>query len=817
MSEFLLPDIQNNLRPVKLLANITNSTVMLQLVDSGNEFTTLEANEIGFYNQLVTSDSTSPQYNEPRILEYIDSGILTDTLFKPKPPNSYLSGYPDSTHSIINNRKFVQENQEDHLEIIYSLDAVSDTSTVIRLIVYRDADGISYSLDSGQSCLKIPSTGLLYPSEVTSVAIQNYLTEVNIGKPKIWIGTLREGLLSYTPGDTSWVSESNLEKSDPTENDPDGINSTFLFRISLVNKYEVKDSDGNIYFYIPGDYAPVYILGLINNPKSTGLPLVVYVNNKVEPLVYAPLGQDIGLGNPHSFEADFGTGEGSFLSNGTLSINEEHFHYTSIDHNGFLGVTRQADGTLKQAHSAGTNIYQVNRMEKSPVLLYRYLLSTVSSYVLDSNYNKYKVVTETLDTSWKPLSGYNKEIVDILKSIPINTTASYTSIDSGVLTAVSVFSWDTQTFITELLKITATSHIDSNERSISITTDSSIGDSIVISPNRFSGLSTYGNNVFITERTKIWRYDGESWSNWLTADGVSQERNTRISPSKVFTLVGSTSYVSGFKGFGIISRGKNNTLLGIMNTDFGHLEFSLLSTPENYLVPTLNSKKARVDLYSGPCKDFQIIPELNTVLTCGLAVEPRVDYIISKSTFGSPVRYCSVYPGSVSQLPSKLAGDVVIIGYKNYKAGYTGNWDVSNLVHNKYTYQELTSNNSDQLYLNTAENISVPMLVQFITELKYEDNRSFDFIGYFETNNTDNSVAISSLLLKTYLSGSIKYNRLKILFRTTETIKFNSATLETDLEVPFFPEIEYYTYPEIIVASGYTFPDYADSGYFIGN
>lgn len=742
MPEFTAPELANNFTNTRLLANITDSSVMLQLYSNNisqsehkDTVVNFNAEDVVFYNDITVQDVTSPLYNEPTVLDYISSGILSDIVIEPKGPDVAFSGISGSCHSITGSlKKQVSLSKEDHLELVYTV----TPSNKLNILMYRDTTGISYSLDGGISTVATPTEGLLYPSEITSMAVQNSSFTNGIGNPKLWIGTLREGLKSYILGSTSWKSESDLEK---TSEGVDGVSGKFLFRESLINPIwndyilhpENYTGAGTVYRYIAGNYEPVYILGLINNPVSAGFPLVVYVQGHTQ--------TSTGLDNDKKY-------------------------------------------------------------------LTKYLTATAPAFSLDPVYGMYRESIENIDTSWKAISPVTtNELVDVLKSVPLNSSQDVATTNTGVVTAISVFSNTAGKFITELLTITATNSIDFVERTINVINEPGLGSTVVIDANKFSGLSTFGNTLFITERNRVWRRYNNNWEIWLQADTSTGEKTTRIGSNFKFTNSDATSYISGFKGFGILKADFPHYYIGILNTDLGHLTFALTSTTDDFMSPVLGSKKLRKELFSTAVRDFQVIPEVNLAVSCGLKTEFASAYKIPLTGFSDPIRALLIAPKTQTNLYSPLSKSITSIFYKNYTHGDTG----TPVLHNKYNVSTSFTFNTDQLYANTTRSDTVYLLKEVTERLRYVDNRSFEWLCYISGTAT-NDAEISRWVLRDYVTATTKYNKMSLLLRATEIVNLNDYILESEIETPVVLD---FTHQILSTVTVYMHAGYVDPGYVL--
>ena len=281
--EFTAPTFNNNYANSALLTNVTGSSIFLQVQKTNADedlvplVIPVDANESLLYNSLVISATNAGSlplsaYNKDIIDGYVSEGVLSLSTVVPTPPDSYILGLPNSTHSVsVSNGtllKNLTRNAPDLLDIYYST-----TINKLTILVYRGPSGFYYSLDSGITIIPIPTTGMLHPEEVTSVAIQNVKSVSNSGNITIWVGTLREGLLTYTLGDTTWAIQ--VDK----EHDSSGV---FLFRHSKYTSIVNSDLT-TTYYYAPLGYAPVYILGIVNNPQESGLPIACLLYTSPSP------------------------------------------------------------------------------------------------------------------------------------------------------------------------------------------------------------------------------------------------------------------------------------------------------------------------------------------------------------------------------------------------------------------------------------------------------------------------------------------------------------------------------------------------------
>jgi hypothetical protein len=818
MSEYNAPNLVNTYVSAAILTNITPGSIMLQTQSVSSDESLYPAisqfkdSESVLYNAVVVSDTTSSGYNADIMQNYITNGVLSTSIITPQPPVGSIQGLTGSTHTIsVSNSQLVKQsstNKQDTLEIYYSL-SVDNIGTSLVILVYRGLNGLYYSINSGKTIVAIPTSGMSYPNEITSIAVQNVVSVVTPGSIKIWAGTLREGLLSYTLGSPSWVSET----------DNDQISGNYIFKHTLITNTVTPTNTPISTSIIPQTYAPVYILGIVNNPVEAGEPIAVYT----KPLTTTQLGV------VSTFTASFSgssltltsnTGASSSLINqtitgagiptgvivGSLVSGTDNISGAVYTLNTTVGniASNSVQATIISTISTVKNIYTV----------YKYTATQYYSYILNTTYNLYKSVVLPLSVSSLPAlpntsypigftisnnssiytnvsnvwtlttTGYSwtlftnpftNEVCDIIKSIPYSTSYGMTN-TSKVITAVATYSSSSSSYITELIYLSINNDVNYGNisRQLTITKDTSIGSSIVINPNQFTGLSYFNSDIFITTRNQIFRYLNGSWSSWLLAsDTTTKERNLNITSSYGFSLTNPISYITGLRGFGVIQGTSSNVYYGILNTDLGTLVITCNKTSSDYLSPIVGSKAIRTDLFGTSLRDLQSIPEVNNIFGCGLITEPINRYILPTS-YGASIRYSKYVPQITSKLPNSIGYNYNQIFYKNYLVGT----DTLPYFINQFNDYDLPSENLDQLYINTENATEIQVLKSL-----------YSTFSYIDTTNTFNW--LNDSVTATYLSKSIKYNRLKILLQTRQTISLINATLSSNLEIPFIPDVDF--------------------------
>lgn len=781
MSEFNLPIAENKLLTSSLLTNITNSSIALQLYNISNDdgeqrniISNFTPNKTVFYEDIVELNPDTPFYNKDKIDAYISEKILSSSAVTPTLPSVDIQGVPGSTSifSVTKHNAVIKNsinNNLDSLECFYG----TDTANNIKIIVYKNLNSFSYTLNRGKSIIEIPSNGLLYFDEITSVAIQTYHNgNAYTGIPKIWIGTLREGLKSYTIGDSFWVAEGSGDyilgtTTTGSISDNAGVNPvscpitdiSYLFKHSITNTYayvrdsglpsqkvvaEYSDTSGNPLKYKADGFAPCYIISLNNAPISAGNPIIVFCNTNI-------------------------------------------------------------DGA------------------SSPKYIFKYLATSFVKYVTDPLSLAYSQVPTTaalsnIATSWTICNSTNTinftslptSIYDVLKTTSFKTSHSVSSVSSN-LTTVSVLT--DGRFYVELYSIAASMETPTAARKLSVIkfTDVGASQSIAIETQNFSGISSYSNSgyteIFLTERMKVWRCSNSlpittninGWYSqngfiqpWISADDTQDERNFRIRGDYSFAIEGSVSYLSGLRGFGILKASTSNDLIGLINTDFGMVSLKLVSTTNDFLAQYVDCKTLRRDLFGSFLTDLCFVNETNEVISCGLKTTPIIQYTLPEEIFNVPIRYLVYTPVIKSTLPVNLHGTFEsILFYRNYwpvdQYGPEPDTNSSSPLINASNYlNSMVSNiqNPEQIYDATMTTPEIHILKVF-PNIPY-------YIAYNTTLGNKFSYFSNNINLLHYLTFTPKYNTLKLALQVTEIPAYplDYLPLVNTLILPYLPDID---------------------------
>ncbi|MEI6297162.1 MAG: hypothetical protein WCO84_06020 [bacterium] len=261
-----------------VLTNNTTGSIILTLNNTtytGENIISMPPGSSVLYNDIVVRDQSSALYNVPLIQEYIDNGILlnqtlsghTGSELQTLSPANLTINITTGIPKLLSNAK--TSNNIDNQQLLVSNDATGK----FQYIYYKSVQGMSISADFGASQSLISNANLLYPDEITSFAIQVYdslggiLKQVN----RLYIGTLREGVKTFTPGiDTTYV---NFDENAvcPTHDNIDLIFKTTV--TTIVNTVYPTSSD--TVTSVTATFCPTYVLAIINNPYSSGCPIFI--------------------------------------------------------------------------------------------------------------------------------------------------------------------------------------------------------------------------------------------------------------------------------------------------------------------------------------------------------------------------------------------------------------------------------------------------------------------------------------------------------------------------------------------------------------
>jgi hypothetical protein len=249
----------------------------------------MDPGESILYDSVVVTNSLDPNYNVPLLQDYIDNGVVTlETLTAKHQSELQLLPHANVT---INLSSGVPELFSklttvitDNLQVL----PVTDTLGRVLCIYYKSVEGMLISTDLGQTQTLISNANLIFPDEITSFAVQTYESNGGLLIPisRLYIGTLREGVKTFTPGIDSTYQDFDAAVNFNSDIDP--LFKTCEKTLTLVNTINIDPPGGGPdtstwdaevkVKYIT--FCPTYILGVVNNPSNSGCPIFVATRPK---------------------------------------------------------------------------------------------------------------------------------------------------------------------------------------------------------------------------------------------------------------------------------------------------------------------------------------------------------------------------------------------------------------------------------------------------------------------------------------------------------------------------------------------------------
>ena len=253
-----------------ILTNNTDSSIILTLSNVTSpdaNLVSMAPGESFLYSDVVVTNEVDPNYNVTLIQGYIDAGILlhqevvgiVETQLQLMSQGNAVIDLTTGTPKLISR---VTTAGIDNLQVL----PVSNPTGVLQYIYYKSIQGMSISMDFGKSQTLISNANLLYPDEITSFAVQVYDSAAGVLHPvnRLYIGTLREGVKTFTPGvDTTYVTFDENASFD--EISP-------IFKNSLRTTIQTGPT---VYAYSFPTFCATYVLAIVNEPYNSGCPIFI--------------------------------------------------------------------------------------------------------------------------------------------------------------------------------------------------------------------------------------------------------------------------------------------------------------------------------------------------------------------------------------------------------------------------------------------------------------------------------------------------------------------------------------------------------------
>ncbi len=261
------------------MSNVLTNNTGTSIILSFNNVLSPEANVISMapgesilYNTVAVTNELDPNYNIPLIQEYLDANILI---------NETVSNTAKSELQLLSQGNLVLNFSTNvpQLASKYITDNIDNDCVLpvnnpdnLQYIYYKSKQGMSVSSDFGNSQVLIDNTNLLYPDEITSFAVQvnDSINGILIPVNRLYIGTLREGVKTFTPGvDTTYV---DLDPGAAFDTSSPVFKNVLT---QITNTY----TDPNVTPVVTTavsftSYCPTYVLAIINNINA-GCPIFI--------------------------------------------------------------------------------------------------------------------------------------------------------------------------------------------------------------------------------------------------------------------------------------------------------------------------------------------------------------------------------------------------------------------------------------------------------------------------------------------------------------------------------------------------------------
>ncbi|MCI4436668.1 MAG: hypothetical protein JHC33_07675, partial [Ignisphaera sp.] len=270
----------------QILTNPASNSIILTLnntLSTDSNVISMDPGESVLYDSVAITNSLDPNYNIPLLADYVSSGALVlETLtanhqseLQLLQQDNLTIGLGSGVPEIINK---AQNIITDNIQVF----PVTDVRGTVLCIYYKSIQGMSISTDLGATQTLISNDNLVFPDEITSFAVQAYESNSGILKQvnRLFIGTLREGVKSYTPGvDTTYVN------FDPDVNFGDAVLPLFKTCEKTINSLNTitlnEDNSVNTNIWtttesiVYPNFCATFVLSITNNPVNSGCPIFV--------------------------------------------------------------------------------------------------------------------------------------------------------------------------------------------------------------------------------------------------------------------------------------------------------------------------------------------------------------------------------------------------------------------------------------------------------------------------------------------------------------------------------------------------------------
>lgn len=786
--------------------------------------------------EIITEDmlNLTPEQRSIFIGRYIKSGILSDNTLTPTPPTVGIETVSTCNYAIqltengSTNKLNVSYDTLDHLQTY----PVSYVDTLLA-IYYRDVDGISYSLDSGKNIIQVKATeetNLKYPEEITSCAALVYSDVYNSSlKTRLYIGTLREGLKSIEPGQSVFVQETDLEKGHFLG---EADFPTYFFRTSKWNVGKIKSSAGDVLEYLPGEYQPCYVLGLLNYPDEANNPILVYVKNTIVDSSVTSSITNLHL-DGQALLGDLtisGTSIKAKYKFFTKNLTSPAADWTPLYVSEEVKKLDLCDVLKSAEYNSLKNFSTVTPDEVGQIIAVACPRDYSNNFIARLLKYYYNTALGTLNLEVLPKFTYASiKVPDIIDPNDVSYNSGSLFIDSNTETLIFTLgsSYESQwlTFIDGLrVKYpTITFIVNSKDELTLFSSDIFSIDTyrfsysdLSINPNEVTGLSCYtdfGSNskfretVFLTTYNKIWKLSKVidystnslvySWGKgpWMSSNNPDPDYSFRLDKSLNFPFLNidnkfdsdqieaTTTYLHGLRNFCLYKPMHTSNYVGYCGSDLGLIRFEFAySSLENDFRFLDRKLPHRFDrrAYSSWNTDLVFDNASKILVGCGLKNHPPLIYDISSEN-EVPVRYFYFEPTYATK-PSLSSGILTSkLFYKNYSASYISS--------SGFIVTETPSTTSEE-NIGTIQEPNLQVVNRYSAINKYnfalfQDERRDQFINAIDEFKEFVRIVPRFNALPTFSNNQLNNTSLKFSFTNTKNNLYETIShIPLSLEFP---------------------------------
>ena len=550
----------------QILTNTADNSIILTINNTASSIPnviSMAPGESVLYDSVVIIDILNPNYNVDLIQSYIDSGVLIqETLTNNNISKLQILSQANLTIGLGTGvPKLIARSSNlvtDNLQVL----PIMDKNNNISCVYYKSVQGMSFSTDLGTTQTLISNSNLLFPDEITSFAVQLYDSINGVLKVvnRLYIGTLREGIKTFTPNvDTTYINfDSDVYFPGAISGDKNP-----LFKNCV--KTTVSGVPENIVSITFPEYCATYILGIINSPYNSGCPIFVASRPKYTEI----LDTIITVDNEYKTKVSF-----KYLNDSIYQSNVQK----QIIHTSASTLPYIFTGPSYYENSSGWMLLQ--ELGSVP--------ESLSSIITFPN--------------------FQNDILDIITEYVPSGVLFITKDNIGNNNLYQIFCHENIMAIppdTAYPKITE----------IVFPLDLQTGKIKNISYLLENDLTNY--DYFITTDKEVWRYSSISntWVKFIYSGVASQRLNGTIDNQYLDTSINNgiltwngTTYLKELSNFALIPKiGSDTEYIGLLGTELGLFFYNLVLSNNIFTTPYKNGRTLLSNVAQYPISDLKIV------------------------------------------------------------------------------------------------------------------------------------------------------------------------------------------------------------------